>query len=196
MGYAYKMFRVAKSAPGKIFPLFVDAANETPVGEWVAAKAGEILESGKVKSRIGPLAFRPGWHLSDIPLAVHIGVKDESGNIVSMNKEHVWCLCEYADAVDYQPQANKNGTRNGKIVPKHAYIKQVPENGCYRYKTNPNMLGEWIISGSIKVLRILGDDEVENILKEQGYDPMPRDGGALDLRVYGFNYDAAKGWVG
>ena len=34
----------------------------------------------KVKSRLGLLAFRPSYHLSDIPLAVHIGVKGESGN--------------------------------------------------------------------------------------------------------------------
>lgn len=63
---AYKLFRVKKTESGKIFPLFVDADNETPMNIWVNAKCG------KVKSRLGELAFRPGWHLSDIPYVTHI----------------------------------------------------------------------------------------------------------------------------
>lgn len=183
---AYKMFRVNKKYPGKLFPLFVDFNTPTPIGVWIDAKEGERNDKGKVKSKIGPLCFRPGWHLSDIPLAVHIGVKDDSGKIVAMNHEYVWCECEYADSVDYQQQAYKNGTNNGKIVPKLSYLSEVPVNGCYRYKTNPNMLGEWIISGKIKIVRVLSDAEVDNLVKQAGYVPMPRDGGPIDLTIYGF----------
>lgn len=183
---AYKLFRVQKNAPGKLFPLFVDAQNETHIGIWLNAKEGEKTDNGKVKSRLGPLCFRPGWHLSDIPLAIHIGVKDESGNITKMNAQHVWCLCEYADTINYQEEANKNGIRNGKVIPKYSYLQKVPANGYYRYKTNPNMLGEWIISGAIRIIKVLSDQEVEKILNENGYKKMERDGGDIDLTSYGF----------
>ena len=52
----------------------------TPIGKWVKAECGERV-GNKVKSKLGLLAFRPAWHLCDIPLAVHIGVKGDSGNI-------------------------------------------------------------------------------------------------------------------
>ena len=73
---AYKMFRVDPKQPGKLFPLFVDANTPVPMNEWVEAKEGE-MSNGKVKSKIGPLAYRPGWHAGDLPLATHIGDKDE-----------------------------------------------------------------------------------------------------------------------
>lgn len=186
MPKAYKMFRVIKKEKGKLFPLFVDSNTSTPMGVWIEAKEGERTETGKVKSKLGPLCFRPGWHLSDIPLAIHIGVKDETGKIVAMNSKHVWCECEYEDTINYQEEANLNGTKNGKVISKFAYLKKVPKNGYYRYKTNPNMLGEWIIAGNIKILRVLSDKDVADILTEKGYEVMPRDGGEINLVDYGF----------
>ena len=73
---AYKMFRVSKRAPGKLFPMFVLTDRETVMHEWLPAQMGKKNRDGKVMSRLGPLAFRPGWHLSDLPIAVHIGIKD------------------------------------------------------------------------------------------------------------------------
>lgn len=186
MAKAYKLFRVNKKRQGELFPLFVDSNNSTPIGTWVEAKEGEQLSSGKVKSKLGPLCFRPGWHLSDIPLVVHIGVKDKDGKIAYQNSDYVWCECEYADVVDYQPKANENGMVKGKLVPKYAYLKEVPVNGCYRYKTSPNMLGNWIISGSIKILNVMPDNEVDKLVIAAGYEPMPRDGGPIKLQDYGF----------
>ena len=65
---AYKLFRVDETQPGKLFPLFVDAKTPAEVGRWLAAQAGEQKASGTVKSKIGDLAFRPGWHAGDLPL--------------------------------------------------------------------------------------------------------------------------------
>lgn len=186
MKTAYKLFRVSKKNKGKLYPLFVDTSNSIPIGIWLEAKEGEKNGNGKVKSKLGPLCFRPGWHLSDIPLAIHIGVKGESGNIEFMHPEYVWCECEYDDSINYQEIANKKGTRNNKIIPKFAYLDYVPKNGYYRYKTSPSMLGEWIISGNIKVIKILNDNEVATILKESGYAPMLRSGGPIKLEEYGF----------
>lgn len=185
---AYKLFRVKKTEPGKIFPLFVDADNETPIGEWVDAKCGERKENGKVKSKLGDLSYRPGYHLSDeMPYVTHIGVKGSSGEIEFLNPNHVWCEVEYSDNINYQEAANKNGiNKKGVIVPKNACLTYVPKNGYYKYKTNPMMFGSWIIAGSIKVNRVLTDDEVKKICNEHGVEPLPRFGGKLDLKEIGF----------
>ena len=84
--------------------------------------------------------------------------------------------------------ATLRGTNHatGKFNPKNAFLNYVPTKGYYRYKTSPNMLGEWIIAGNILVLRILSDDEVAEILKEKGYEPMPRKDGPIDLKKHGF----------
>lgn len=60
----YKLFRVLKTQPGKIFPLYVNASESIPIGKWIKAEYGEINEDGKVKSKLGPLRFRPGFILT------------------------------------------------------------------------------------------------------------------------------------
>ena len=60
----YKLFRVKKSCPGKLFPLFVLSNKEMPMNEWLIAETGEIKD-GKVKSKLGLLKFRPGFHIND-----------------------------------------------------------------------------------------------------------------------------------
>ena len=82
----YKLFRVSKKNKGKIYPLFVNADVETPIGVWIEAKYGEMNDKGKVKSRLGGLCFRPGWHLSNLPYASHIGKKGDSGEIEYINQ--------------------------------------------------------------------------------------------------------------
>ena len=169
----YKLFKLKRSAPGQLFPLYVLADQPVPLGVWLPAQEGPRTKEGKVRSKIGDLAFRPGWHLSDIPLAIHIGIK-ENGQIKYMHDDEVWCACEYSDAIDYQPVADKRGIRDGVLHPKEAILPEIPVNGFYRYKTSPQMLGKWIIAGSMKVLRILPDEEVAALCQASGYDPLPR----------------------
>ena len=169
----YKLFRVKRSAPGQLFPLYVLSDQPVPLGAWLPAQEGPRKENGKVRSRIGDLAFRPGWHLSELPLAIHIGIK-EDGVIRYMHDDEVWCECEYSDAVDYQPVADKQGLRAGVFHPRNAMLTEIPVDGFYRYKTSPQMLGKWIIAGSMKVLRVLPDEEVAGICRAAGYDPLPR----------------------
>ena len=47
------------------------------------------------------------------------------------------------------------------------------------------MYGDWIIAGSMKLIRILSDAEVAEILINNGLEPMPRYGGELNLEKYG-----------
>lgn len=73
-GKAYKVFRVKN---GKLYPPMVANAGgaDTPVGVWLDAEEGEFAGLSKtgrkqVKSTgSGSLAYRPGWHLGDIPRA-------------------------------------------------------------------------------------------------------------------------------
>ena len=132
------------------------------------------------------LAFRPAWHLCEIPFVNHIGVKGDSGNIEYMHSNYVWCEVSYNDDVDYQDAANLKGTINGKLVQSRAFLDYVPENGYYRYKTSPNQLCDWIMAGEIFIHKVLSDEEVRSILEDSGYNYMNRKDGDIDLAEYGF----------
>lgn len=172
---AYKLFRTKGS---NIYPLFVNANDPIPVGKWIEAEVGPLV-GAKVKSKIGPLAFRPGWHSGDMPIATHIGGK-QPGTLKKPNyrpDNQVWAEIEVPADVDWQEEANRRAqkTKSGKIIPRTAHITdQVPKGGFYKYKTNSNMTGSWLISGAMKVNKILSDAEVEKLNKKFGVHDLPR----------------------
>ena len=185
---AYKLFRVDEKKPGKLFPLFVDANSPVEKNQWVAAKSGE-MSGEKVKSKIGPLAYRPGWHAGDLPVATHIGGKSSSDLTKPDHRPNnqVWAEVEMPNDVDWQSEANKRGTnKQGKLIASRAHITdQIPEGGHYRYKTNPNMTGNWLIGGAMKVNKVLPDKEVQKINKKAKVADLPREE-PIDLKRYGF----------
>lgn len=184
---AYKMFK--KDKDGNLHPLFVKMGDKKPlpIGEWTKAEAGELNpKTGKVKSSLGDLAYRPGFHAGDTPSATHIGgkVDPETGlrvkgsmkpNIREDNQ--VWAEVEMPADVDWQSVADSRAvlTKKGTPDPKTAHITdEVPFGGYYRYKTNPNMQGNWLISGQMKINRVLDDDEVMAINEAAGMQDLPR----------------------
>lgn len=183
--YGYKLFRETKD--GGLHPLFVNATQTLPVGEWLQAEAGERTEKGKVKSRLGELAYRGGWHLNEeAPYVEHIYGKDycADGAVIEPNTGRrfnkvqkpgtVWCLVEYETTIDCQPMANEAGrNKHGKIIPKNAQLEMVDPHGYYRYKTNPNMFGTWIIAGNMRIVRKLNQQEVIAKCAEYGLSPLP-----------------------
>jgi len=208
---AYKLFRVEKDRPGELFPLFVPVWGESgpqkfsnrdprrhgeglPIGEWYDAEVGETAPATKtgkpqVKSKLGGLAFRPGWHAGDLPIATHIGAMSDpdlkAPDLRAPNQ--VWAEVEMPDDVDWQTEANKRGVnKKGKLIAREAHITdQIPEDGFYRYKTNSNMTGSWLIGGSMKVTRILSDEEVKQINDAAGTADLPR-AEPFDYEGYGF----------
>lgn len=208
---AYKLFRVEKDRPGELFPLFVPVWGEggpqkfsardprrhgegLPIGQWYDAEVGETAPATKtgkpqVKSKLGGLAFRPGWHAGDLPIATHIGSKSDASltapDLRSTN--HVWAEVEMPADVDWQAVANERGiNKSGKLIAKEAHITdQIPEDGFYRYKTNSNMTGNWMIGGSMKVNRVLSDEEVKQINDAAGAADLPR-AEPFDYEGYGF----------
>ena len=158
----YKLFNLKK---GKLYPLYVNANKETPLGVWLPAENGAFAADGKhVKSKLGALSFRPGWHSGNAPVARHIGEKENANDKYPSYRpaKQVWCECEVHTEVDYATKAGRYG------------LKTIPVNGGYWFKTNRNMYGEWYISGEIKVNRILTDDEVYAINEMYGVHDLPR----------------------
>lgn len=175
---AYKLFRKDPRQPDKLFPLFVSANEEVPVGEWVAAEAAPQTETGKVKSKLGELAYRPGWHAADLPVATHIGSRSQPGHGKPDYRpdNQVWAEVELPDDVDWQRRADRAAkrTKAGQTIARTAQVAEIPSGGYYRYKTSPSMKGEWLIGGSMKVLRVLTDAEVVEINKAAGVSDLPR----------------------
>lgn len=195
----YKLFKVKKGFPGELFPLFVGANQSVTTGEWIQAKAGELTKTkeGKtmVKSTLGPLAYRPGWHSGDIPVATHIGSKvnknDKAPSLRSDNQ--VWAEVEVGDDVDWQTIANERAEigKNGQPIAKTAHITdQVPLGGSYKYKTNSNMTGSWVISGEMKVNKVLTQAEVDQLNKAENAKDLPRTK-PFDFEAYGFDNDGS-----
>lgn len=196
---AYKLFKVKKGFPGELFPLFVGANQSVTTGEWIQAKAGELTQTkeGKtmVKSTLGPLAYRPGWHSGDLAVATHIGAKKNASDKAPTLRadDQVWAEVEVGDDVDWQKIANERAeiSKSGEPIARTAHITdQLPLGGSYKYKTNSNMTGSWIISGEMKVNRVLTEQEVAEINKKGGGKDLPRTK-PFDYQAYGFNNDGS-----
>ncbi len=193
-GVAYKVF-YAKN--GQLYPPMVanPGGAGTPVGVWLDADVGlaappsktgraQVQAGGKgTNAAKGSLAFRPGWHLGDVPQAKQFARKNpETGVKDLFPADFVWAECEYAMDVDYQEEAMSYGyTANGKFRHSYAGLPKLPTDGYYRYRTNPNPdTVPWVITGAMRVKRILTDAETDAICRENGVEPMARQGGPLD----------------
>lgn len=202
-GIAYKVFYVKD---GKLYPPMVANPNgaDTPMGVWLNADVGtaappsktgrqQVKAGGKgTQGGSGSLAFRPGWHLGDLPRASQFDrVNPETGKKELFPENFVWAEVEYAKDVDYQEEAMSYGyTDNGKFRHAYAGLPRLPENGYYRYRTNPKPdTVPWVITGAMKVNRLLSDAEVNKILEENGVEPVHRQGGDVDLDKFGFSND-------
>lgn len=193
-GVAYKVF-YAKN--GELYPPMVanPGGAGTPVGVWLDADVGQAAPPSKTgraqvqaggrgtNAAKGSLAFRPGWHLGDIPLAKQFARKNPATGVKDLfPADFVWAECEYAMDVDYQEEAMSYGyTENGKFRHSYAGLPKLPTDGYYRYRTNPNPdTVPWIITGAMRVTRILTDAETDAICRDAGVEPMQRQGGPLD----------------
>lgn len=193
-GTAYKVFKIKN---GKLYPPMVanPGGVDTPMHVWLKAEEGEFAGLSKtgrkqVKSiGSGTLSYRPGWHLGDIPLAKQFYRTNKETGEKEFPKDFVWAECEYVADIDYQDEAHSYGiTKNGKYQHSLAGLPKVPENGFYKYRTNPNPdTVPWIITGAIKVNRLLDDYDVAEILSKQGITPPNREGGNKTLEELGLH---------
>ena len=183
-GIGYKVF-VLKD--GKLYPPMVanpDGA-ETPVGVWLDADAAPIAGESKTgrpqvkqggkgtQGGSGKLAYRPGWHLGVVPYAIQFNRKDADGNKTLFPKNFVFAEVEYAADVDYQEEVRQEGINpSGKYQHSLAGLKHLPTDGYYMYRTNPNPETDpWVITGAMKVNRILTRAEQAELVKNAGREP-------------------------
>lgn len=183
-GIGYKVF-VLKD--GKLYPPMVanpDGA-ATPVGVWLDADAAPIAGESKTgrpqvkqggkgtQGGSGKLAYRPGWHLGVVPYAIQFNRKDAEGNKTLFPKNFVFAEVEYAADVDYQEEARQEGINpSGKYQHSLAGLKHLPTDGYYMYRTNPNPdTDPWVITGAMKVNRILTRAEQAELVKNAGREP-------------------------
>ena len=207
-GRAYKVFRVKN---GKLYPPMVanSGGKDTPVGVWIDAEEGEFAGNSKTgrpqvkrANNSGVLAYRPGWHLGDIPRAKQFDRLNKETGEYEFPKDFVWAECEYAMDIDYQPEADEQGYMrtkvddNGNVITyksdkyQHslAGLKKLPVKGFYKYRTNPNPdTVPWVITGQIKVDKLLDDYQVNEILKQNGIEPIHRQGGDKTLKELGLH---------
>lgn len=166
----YKLVNIDKK--GILHPLFVNKKDNWHVGDHLIAFTGQQTENGKVKSSLGELAFRPGLHCSVLPFCHHIGKKRaKSDNKPAFRaKNQVWIECEtVGDDCTKIAQQNSDSARD-------QCFKNMDWQGFYFYTTNSNAsdLNKWIISKELKVLRLLTDEEVNNINAPCGVSDLPR----------------------
>lgn len=137
-----------------------------------------FLPKGSKAKYVTGLARRPGWHAGDLPMSTHLGGKSPGSDIVDFRPDNqVWAEVEMPADKDWQEEAYKRAdrTKDGKIIVKTADITdEIPVDGFYRYKTSPTMTGNWLIGGSMKINRILSDEEVAQINDAAGVKDMPR----------------------
>lgn len=123
----YKVFVVKD---GKLYPPMVNPTGQpTPIGVWLDAEEGQsagVSKTGRPQVKMGgkgtqggsgTLAFRPGWHLGELPRASQFDrLNQETGRKELMPENFVWAEVEYADDIDYQNEAMSYGqTANGKF---------------------------------------------------------------------------------
>lgn len=150
----YKLVRVKAD---KLYPLFVECERELPMGEWLEAGVGEMVDSTHVKGRGQILALRPGWHSCAVPFANWIGKKGPNGRLYQ-RKDNVWVECKVeGERLDVKERWG---------------LRTVPE-GWYYFRTNPLQPYPWIISRRIFISHILPQTEVERICREHGLAAQP-----------------------
>lgn len=160
------------------------------IAHWSKAQRKEALKLGVIKNldqkAITAVARRPGWHAGDLPFSHHLGsvpAKGADGKTRPSVRpdNHVWAEVEMPADIDWQTKANsrasivKSGKNKGNMNVKEAHITdELPAGGHYRYKTNANMAGEWMIGGEMKVNKILTDADVKRINDAAGVADLPR----------------------
>lgn len=143
------------------------------------------VESGGKGTHVGKgtLAYRPGWHLGTVPYATQFNkVNKKNGKKELFPKEFVWAECEYAadpkKSAKYQIECDARmmhdfqGRPTKRPLHSAGGINRIPVGGYYKYRTNPDPNSvEWIITGAIKVNKILSKAEVDKLVRAAGKTP-------------------------
>lgn len=109
--------------------------------------------------------------------------------------DFVWAECDYVMDIDYQSESDEQGYmrtrpdgttyRSDKYQHSLAGLPKLPTKGYYKYRTNPNPdTVPWIITGHMKVTRLLDDFDVAEITNGRAPE---RQGGNKTLEELGLS---------
>ena len=123
-------------------------------------------------------ALRPGWHATSAPSARHIGSKDGGKEVKYRRPDERWFEIEISADNDYNDEARElymASHPKAKRDDVYANMKgditdKIPEDGFYNFKTNSNANPKqsWYISGSIRIVRPIGEKEAQRICDKEG----------------------------
>ena len=88
---AFKLFKLRKN--GTLGPLFINAKQVVPVGQWLDAEAHPTPG----------FAYRPGWHCCFQPVAPHLSKEPKAG------PKRVWCEVEVEGIKTYDRPESQGG---------------------------------------------------------------------------------------
>lgn len=179
----------------------VEIPNEATRQELI--KRG-FLPKGSKATKITALAYRPGWHAGTLPFFPQGGKKRAGSNYENIHRyNQVVFECELAADKNYTAEAEaqpKARNKDGSLNSRKADLQYMPKDGFYYYATNPlthgnPKLGNWAISGSLKINRALTQEECDKILADHGKLPQEWEQGKLNLADLGYTgeqNDAAR----
>lgn len=148
----WKLFE--QDTKGNLYPLFLDKNTSYPIGEWISAG----IHYSKT------FAPRPGLHCGIIPTAPWLMSYGPDGNGYYKGRRkgwtRVWAEVEYNCTVDYNDEVSK--------LKKKCFTDKVPEGGWYFFKEYGK--ATWIITDKIRILRVVSEQERQEILMVAGYD--------------------------
>lgn len=192
-GY-YKLMRMGND--GRFYWPKAKDDGGVELGEWLIAQDysenGKLQlytadkESGEYKSS-GTAQRRPRFHVATVPYAPQLHVTGNDGKKNKLNPSCVWCEVEIADDAGdfYERLAHNNAISGvngrGGYNQKADIRDRIPYGGSYPYfasvAKNPDYMSEkdaklqnhWVITGAMKLLKPLKDEEVAEILREKGF---------------------------
>ena len=150
-----------------------------------------FLKKGSKAQSITCVAFRPGWHGGDLPFfpqGGRLGNRPDGKNKSFYNPDaptsnyaniHRWNQVVFEVEFDADEDYTRTSqTEDGKV--KFLDMQELPTDGYYKFATNPMAnstdIGGWYISGSMKIIRALSEEECNSILAENGFAPQEWEG--------------------
>ena len=183
-----------------------DTGTPTRMDSLPAESQALLRENGINKQWVSLLAYRPGWHTGTLPFNPQgAGAKDPLFKSGHPTADHPYAHILYPDIViaEVELAADKNyqkefeatavRTKKGGIKTNESGLRNIPTDGFYNYTTNANnndLPGDWLIGGSLKVNRLLTQQEANQILLDHGAFVQKRVGG--DLNLDALRYDPSQ----
>lgn len=212
----FKMYLDPKTGenltPGVVYPLYINTEDDfggdkkvrggLKLGVWYKSGAGECwinTENNRLytrgggygvdKNKIGALAFRPGWHLTNTPWGNQRGAKKVTGGKKGTGNNYrntwdadVWAKVEICVDIDATEMAKEEARRkyiedhgvklnkNGEQIynAQEACFQELGDGYSYQYRTNTNATDDqtWYIVDKIRIVELLDDDTVDAINDE------------------------------